>query len=266
MSTISTIFRLVHHAQQGASLRDKWLAFLIAGLGIMGHHRVKLRCWFLNCINNLEIQGFIPLHLKLNGLSRRLCMRQGNEADYLMTGELVMGGYELPSFEPQTIIDGGANIGMFTVQAWSHFPQAKLICYEPDSDNFQQLQRNLALNHLPAETHQLGLWSKDTTLYYHAQSSQTGFVDEKPPGIPIVCTVPKIEQDCWLKLDVEGAEYEVLPALLNNHQYPRWISLEIHDFDTKGQSLLTLLRDHGYTLKGGEDSTVNCTVISAYRN
>lgn len=266
MSTRATIFKLSHHAQQGASLQDKWLAFLIAGLGVLGYHRVKMRSWFIKRINDLAATNCVQLQMYIKRRLIYLSMRQGNEADYLMGGELVRGAYEVPNFEPKSIVDGGANIGMFAIHASSYFPKAKLICYEPDSANFQQLQKNLALNDLQADIHKLGLWSKNTTLYYHAQSSHTGFVDEQPPGVPIPCALPEIEPNCWLKLDIEGAEYEVLPALLKNGQYPRWISLEIHYFDTKGQSLLSLLREHGYTIQGGEDPTVNCTVISAYRS
>lgn len=241
-------------------------SLLISGLGVLGSHRVKIRSWFIKRINDLGTTGCVQLHLYIKRRLIIFSMRQGNEADYLMGGELVRGAYEVPNFEPKTIVDGGANIGMFAIHAMSYFPKAKLICYEPDLANFQQLQKNLTLNHLQANTYQLGLWSKNTTLYYHAQSSHTGFIDEHPSGVPIHCTLPEVEPDCWLKLDIEGAEYEVLSALLKNGQYPRWISLEIHYFDTQGQSLLSLLREHGYTIQGGEDPTVNCTVISASRS
>jgi FkbM family methyltransferase len=266
MSTISTIFRLIHHARQGSSWQDKWLAFLVAGLGVLGANRTKLRPWFIRRIDRLGPTGFVQFQLCINRRLMYISMRQGNEADYLMGGELVRGAYEVPNFEPKTIVDGGANIGMFAIHAISYFPKAKLICYEPDLTNLRQLQKNLALNHLQSDIRQLGLWSEKTILYYHAVSSHTGFVDENPPGVPISCTLPEIGPDCWLKLDIEGAEYEVLPALLRKGLYPRWISMEIHYYDQKGQSLLSLLHEHGYTVKGGEDPTVDCTVISAYRN
>ncbi|MEH2153407.1 FkbM family methyltransferase [Nostoc sp.] len=266
MSTIDTILELSSNANKGANFRDKLVAFLVAGLTAMGFYRVKLRQWWIKWINNFAEKDFVQIRLYIQNKLIYFCMRQGNEADYLIGGELVRGGYEVPNFIPKSIIDGGANIGMFAVHAASYFPEAKLICYEPDTTNFQLLQKNLALNNLLVGIHPLGLWSKNTTLYYHAQSSHTGFINEEPPGVPIPCTLPEIESDCWLKLDIEGGEYEVLPAILNKGQYPRWISLEIHEFDTKGESLISLLREHGYTIKGGEDATVNCTVISAYRN
>lgn len=265
MSTLTTIIRLANFANQGTSWKDKWLAFLIAGMGSLGTHRVKIRACFLRWINALGNDTSVHLQISINQNLTNLLMRRGNEADYLMGGEMVRGGYNLPNFEPKVIIDGGANIGMFSVHAMNHFPKAQLICYEPDAVNFAQLQKNLTLNGLRAQVHPLGLWSSDTTLYYHARSSETGFVDQFPPGIEIACTLPKIQPDCWLKLDIEGAEYEVLPALLNQESLPRWISLEIHKFDTRGQALLTLLREKGYTIQGGEDSTVNCAVISAFQ-
>ncbi|MEO0687799.1 MAG: hypothetical protein AAFY76_22780, partial [Cyanobacteria bacterium J06649_11] len=135
-NTIYTVWKLVNYARQGVSLSDKCLAFLVAGLGIMGYYRARLRSWFTEQIHNFAKEGFIELHFKYNGQKTRLFLRAGNSADYLMAGELVRGGYELPNFEPQVIIDGGANIGMFAIQALRHFPKAKLICYEPDSSNF----------------------------------------------------------------------------------------------------------------------------------
>lgn len=265
LSTLNTIYRLAYFANQGISWKDKWLAFLMAGIGSLGTHRIRLRSYFLQWINGLGQHGTVHLQLVINQNETNLLLRQGNAADYLMGGEMVRGGYDLPNFEPKVIIDGGANIGMFSVHALNHFPKAQLVCYEPDAANLQQLRKNLVLNGLHAQVHPVGLWSRKTTLYYHAVSSETGFIDEHPPGVAIPCTLPEIQPDCWLKLDIEGAEYEVLPALLQQRTYPRWISLEIHDFDTKGASLLKLLRTHGYTIQGGEDASVDCTVISAYR-
>lgn len=266
MSTLSTVFGLARHAHKGVSLHDKKLAFLVAGLGVIGLHRQNIRQWFRQQIDASDSNELIPLNVRVNQTPLHLVMRHNNEGDYLMTGELVRGGYDYPDFEPKVIIDGGANIGMFAVQAATRFPKAKVVCYEPDSSNFQTLTKNISLNDLAIETQPLGLWSKDCTLYYHAKTSETGYVDETPPGIPIECTLPAIEEDTWLKLDVEGAEYEILPALFEKGQYPRWISMEIHYFNERGQEILRLLDSHQYKVIGGEDLTAPCTVITAVRH
>ena len=266
MSTISTIIKTAIYTSKCYSFKDKWLGFLLAGLTVMGHHRVKLRQWYLNQVNRFAFNQQVQLGICIGGKLRAFSMRFANEGDYLIGGELVKGVYEIPNFQPELIIDGGGNIGMFSILAKSYFPQAKLVVYEPDNNNFEQLKKNLALNQIEGEVNQLGLWSKDVTLYYHSNSSETGYVDENPPGEPISCTLPDVTANCWLKLDIEGAEYEVLPTLLNNSKYPRWISMEVHYFDTKGQALLSLLRQHGYQIKGGDDHEADCIVISAYRN
>ncbi len=43
----------------------------------------------------------------------------------------------------KTIIDGGANIGFFALKVKNELPNAKIICIEPDKDNFRILQKNL---------------------------------------------------------------------------------------------------------------------------
>ena len=266
MNTISTIIKTIGYTKNCYSLEDKWLGFLLAGLTVMGHHRVKLRQWFLSQVNKFAINQEVQLNLYIDNKLRFFSMRYANEADYLIGGELIKEVYEVPNFQPKLIIDGGGNIGMFSIQANSYFPQAQLVVYEPDSNNFEQLKKNLKLNQIEGEIYQLGLWSKNTTLYYHSSSSETGYIDENPPGEPIACTLPTVTADCWLKLDIEGAEYQVIPALFNNSQYPRWISMEVHDFNTKGESLLDLLRNHAYIVECDADANVSCTVISAYRN
>ena len=78
--------------------------------------------------------------------------------------------------------------------------------------------------------------------------------------------LPKIGPNCWLKLDVETAEYEVLPSLLNAREYPRWITMGIYHYDSRGHFLTELLSRDGYTLKGGDDKSVSYVNVSAFRN
>ena len=255
MSTLITVINLIKFAQNGLSFQDKRIAFFLGGLGVIGHHRPLIRSWFRQTIDSCGKAGSINLRFQVNKSPLYLVGRSGNEGDYLMIGELIRGGYEVPPFEPDIIIDGGANIGMFAVQATSEFPNAKVVCYEPDPDNFQVLCRNISLNKLNnVELHQAGLWSSESVLYYHAQTSETGFLDTKVSSVQVSCTLPEIEPNCWLKLDIEGAEYEVLPALFEKGLYPRWISMEIHFFDHKGKKILDLLKQHSYVIRGGEDN------------
>ena len=265
MPTLPTLQKTIACAGRGIRWRDKKLAFLLAGFGVIARRRKRLRSFYFRSINRSASNGVVCLNLLINSQPTMFEMRRGDEGDYLIAGELVRGSYPMPRFTPQSIVDAGANIGLFSIHASRHFPKARLACYEPDPSNFVMLKKNLSLNRIEAQLNPVGVWSKCCTLYYHTQSSQTGYVDENPSGHPIACEVPAIGSECWLKLDVEGAEYEVLPALFALNEFPRWISMEIHKFNTSGTALLSLLRQHGYQVYGGEDATLDCTVISAER-
>jgi FkbM family methyltransferase len=266
LSTVSNIARTLGFARRGIGLRNKYLLFFLAGFGGLWLHRIRLRSAILRHISSFGDERFVDVRFRLSEQPLIFSLRRTNEADYLIGSEFVRGVYDPPDFDPEEIVDGGANIELFAVVASSMFPNARLVCCEPDVENYQQLQRNLRLNNVSAECYRIGLWSKATTLYYHARWSHTGFISEDPSDIPISCIRPKIGRNCWLKLDIEMAEYEVLPALLNAGEYPRWITMEIHHYDSQGKPLAALLACHGYTMRGGEDRTAKYANVSAWRN
>lgn len=202
-----------------------------------------------------------------NGKAVTVSIRRGNVADYHIAGRLVQGDYyPIPDFRPKKVIDGGANIGTFSIHAKSHFPEATLVCFEPDVENYRVLETNLKQNQIEAELYQKGLWSAPGTAYFHERSSRTGLVQPKAGGTSIEVTVPEISKDTWLKLDVEGAEHEILPVLLRSGNLPRLITVEIHDFDTRGRSLLDFLRHYGYSIIGDTNPASECARISAYQS
>jgi len=264
MATVKTLAKLAWTARNGVSWRDRHVAFLAMGLSVMGRHRKRTYQQFLHWLNRSD-EDLIPLRIWQDKHILHLAMRRGNEADYLIGGEFIRGSYDPPPFEPDMIVDGGANIGTFTIHAHQKFPSASLHCYEPDPENFKLLNYNLKLNQISAHLYQAGIWSTSTTLYYHALASHLGYLDNKPPGLPIPCTLPELTENSWLKLDIEGAEYNVLPVLLERGPLPKWITLEIHFFDKKGKEILELLVNYGYILTGDLSPHLNSTVVSAYR-
>ncbi|MGQ9898081.1 MAG: FkbM family methyltransferase [Acidobacteriota bacterium] len=263
--TVRTLYLLWSCAWAGVTWRDKWLAFLLAGLVSMGEHRLRARKWFFKQINTQAHDGQVYLRLWIGQRTCIVAMRQNDREDFLIGGELVKGAYAPPPFTPRQIVDGGANIGLFAIYAGALFPDAKLVCYEPDEKNLAQLRHNLAINGITADVQPVGLWSKETTLYYHPTTSYGGYIDDSPPGIPVPCVVPKIEDDCWLKHDIEGSEYEVLSHLLDARAYPWWISMEIHHFAERGQELVRLLEAHGYHVRGDVSPETWLTTIAAWQ-
>lgn len=239
------------------------VAFLCGGLASMGLHRKGLRSFFITALNKSARDANIEMRFKLSGKKSIFLMREGNMADYLIGGELVWGAYNPPLKTPALIVDGGANIGMFSVLAHAYYPDVPIVCYEPDKANLRQLERNLSVNGISAEVVPKALWSRETTLFYHKGASYTGYVDENPPGEEIACAMARVEDGCWLKLDVEGAEYEVLPQVLASGVRPAFISMEIHSNNAKGGALVSLLEASGYRLKNAHDPVPDCLNIEA---
>jgi FkbM family methyltransferase len=242
------------------------LIFCIVGFGVLAFHRTSARKALSSVVKRFGEDGLVTVRFRKHDRQLIFLLRQDNKADYSVAAEMLKGGYEWPDFTPGEIIDGGANIGLFSILAAASFPHAKLICYEPDADNFELLSRNLNVNNIDAECHRKGLWSHDTTLYYRARDSHTGNISENSEGrVPVDCIRPVIGPNCWLKLDIESSEYVVLPALMKAGAYPRWISIEIHNYTNDGHKLTDLPVRHGYVLRGNIHALADESTLCAFR-
>ncbi len=263
MQSLSNAFR------HGVGLKNIYTAFLCSALMRMGDYRRGLRAACIRAISRFAVGGQIPLRIKIQKKVVTFHMRKGNIADYLIAGEMVQGEYQLPTTlpsRPTAIVDGGANIGMFSLISHSYFPELPVICYEPDKENLVQLNKNLQFNGIKAKVIGKALWSEEETLYYHPSLSYAGKVSREPSPYPMECCKPEVPAGCWLKLDIEGAEYEVLPVVLANDSRPLLISLEIHYFSERGQSIIDLLQAYNYKIYGNyspDDACVNITAVAS---
>jgi FkbM family methyltransferase len=261
-----TIWRL---AGGGIGFRSRMLAFLCARFGNLSKSRQTLRAIIFKWIGSFARSGQVQISFRVSGRPLTILLRKDNQADYVVFGEMVMGGYKVPdnvSSRPAVVVDGGANIGLFSLFAHATFPDASLTCYEPDKDNLVQLGKNLQANKIAAEIIPKALWSKTADLFFHPCESYSGLVNEDPSPYPIACTLPAVPDRCWLKMDIEGAEYEVLPALLKDGRRPEIISMEIHDFNQRGNQLLSLLKEYGYEWNESFQPADQCVNITALKN
>ena len=211
------------------------------------------------------VDGLISLPVEFSGKSKRLFLRKGNFADYRVAGELMDGVYHPPQFIPKVIYDCGANIGIFSLYSATHFPSAKIICFEPDKNNLALLRKNLSANGVTADIRESGVWDKKCLLYYHpGRNSIEGITNEEPSPFPIPVECLEITNaDVWVKIDVEGAEYQVLPVLLRSHPLPRYMSIELHFFHTRGHEIVDLLKTSGYRIQGYLNQECVCAVFDA---
>ncbi len=145
----------------------------------------------------------------------------------------------------QTIIDGGANIGVETARFHFHYPDAHIIAVEAAKRNFSYLEKNFKENE-KVDCVLGGLWPIKTNLNVHSPAaSMESFVVEETEkeNLESIKAFPiqeLMDRKNWkqidiLKLDIEGAEYELFTK-----NYKSWIDkvnvliFEVPDVDRAG--------------------------------
>ncbi len=145
------------------------------------------------------------------------------------------------------IIDGGANIGMATIYFKTLHPGARVVAFEPDPQAFEALQHNLGAFGLhDVEAHRLGLWSSEGSVSFMREGADGGRIaqadDEADHTIRTVRLRPFLDRPVdFLKLDIEGAEVDVLHDVRDLLGWVRCLFVEYHSFEGQPQRLHELL-------------------------
>lgn len=155
--------------------------------------------------------------------------------------------YDFPiSFEPEFIIDAGANVGHASLFFADKFPKAEIIAIEPEKSNFEMLRKNIR-RYKNIKPIKAGLWPKDAYLkVIDAGLGKWGFMTKEvgPDDYDIkTVTVEGLLNGSGhknidiLKLDIEGAEKELF-----SDNYESWLGrvkvliIELHDRMKEGCS------------------------------
>ena len=161
-----------------------------------------------------------------------------------------------------TILDAGANIGTTAINFHLAYPQARIICIEPDKSNFAELEKNLNLNNVNAIILNKALWSENGWLYFNRQFGDrrewaVAVTDIPNAGESIeACSVNDIiEQHSLqsidlLKIDVEGSEKEIFLSGSNVSflDITRYIAIEVHEEIVKQADIARRLVEKGFEL------------------
>ena len=131
----------------------------------------------------------------------------------------------LPDVLSGDVVDIGANIGAFTLDAATRYPAATVHAYEPDPATCEVLQRNIEANGMSSRVRiwneavaggsgSLRLWRGEGSVLVsaHLPASDRGdFCDV--PAVTLQAVVARASGRVGvLKLDCEGAEAEILEA------------------------------------------------------
>lgn len=193
---------------------------------------------YLNLIKNISNW---PLHFKVkfgisdddpllfiarNNIKFEVPKRLHHEFKEIFMENAYFIGQKKPLKTNPIIIDIGANVGFFTMFALSKYPNCTVYSYEPVYSNFKQLAKNRDLNRSKKmfcfNMAVCGHGGKidiclDTTDSFSTSATIIASKDKNIKSIEVPCSSlsdvfkeNKIDKCDLLKLDCEGAEYEIL--------------------------------------------------------
>jgi FkbM family methyltransferase len=168
-----------------------------------------------------------------------------------------------PENENPYIIDCGSNIGLSILNYKKKYPKSRIIGFEPDPDIFQILKRNIKDNDIKdIEIVQAAVWNKKSSLTFYKEGCDGGRIIPDNKGEQII-TVEAIdileyinEPIDLIKIDIESAEYIVVPHLLEKSNLLKNIIIEFHYLRNK-TSLLSLSKVLSVLAEKNFDVTFN---------
>jgi FkbM family methyltransferase len=165
-----------------------------------------------------------------------------------------------------TVVDVGAGTGEFAVYVGREHPRAKVFAFEPFSESFQLLGENIRLNGLSnVRALPQAIAGSAGPRMLHTPSGLAGQHRTSPNVVPVAAS-PTVEattldrafadlsiSKCdFLKIDCEGAEYEILFATSDDTlSRVRHIAMEYHDgvTDHSHSDLVRFLEHRGFDVR-----------------
>ncbi len=217
----------------------------------------------------------LPINVLVGDQWRPLTLRTGRIGDLYILYEVV--AFEAYRISPdliapdtvKTIIDCGANIGLTSLYLASAYPAARIYSVEADPDNFALLRQNTESEPRIVPIHACVVAKPQAMVHFANQGPAWGRKsDATGSGISVpAVTVDEllsryaIDRVDLLKMDIEGAEREVLAAG-NYLDAVQHLVAELHD----GYGLADFDRDvaaHGLVARPPRDSG---GAVTAHRN
>ena len=177
---------------------------------------------------------------------------RGNTVDFpVFNGIFARGEYDFTiDFMPEFIIDAGAFIGASSVYFSHRFPGAKIVALEPEETNYALLAKNAKPfeNIIPV---QVALYGEDTSVRITDPSAEKyafrvepgEYSDSGLSGFSVETVMKRYElpRIDILKMDIEGAEYEVFSG--ESFEWlmkTRLLIIEIHEHIKPGVTEIIL--------------------------
>jgi FkbM family methyltransferase len=154
------------------------------------------------------------------------------------------------------IIDCGANMGLSVLYFAKTYPGSKIIAFEPDESVLPYLKQNIKNYQLSnVLLYEKAVWSSNTILSFYTDQGMGGrlelnYNNQVPKQVETIRLKEFLNQEVeFLKIDIEGAEIEVLIDCEDKLSNVNNLFVEYHSFQNSEQQLgelLNLLKRNGF--------------------
>jgi FkbM family methyltransferase len=190
----------------------------------------------------------------------RLRINPARMSQFVIYEEVFMArSYDLGhvSFVPDAIVDCGAFEGYFSLLAKARFPDSLVTAFEPNAENFDGLLANIRANQLDvdARCEAVSIADGEATFVGDGCGGHLAGGDVAGRTAKVVtCDLRRVlaqiaPERLLLKLDIEGEERPLIPALLPMLPRRCAVFFEWHHGDESFQHVADLLREGGFAVE-----------------
>ena len=206
--------------------------------------------------NNEDIVRFVSGEAEI--LGRRVFYVDKPSFDFIKNEMFNLQIYKFKSDKSNPlIIDCGANIGLSIIYFKTLFSNAKIIAFEPDPQVYNVLNKNIESFDLEdIELHNKALWTHEGEINFYSEGADAGRIEENidssKKNISLKCTKLSRfinEEVDFLKIDIEGAEFNVLNECQEKLILVKNLFIEYHSMTNQRQNLadlLSILTNNGF--------------------
>jgi len=210
---------------------------IVASLGLFQTYGDYFR--FLRCLLASQQQSELTF-IKVKRHPNALACRQGTTDAYMLWHTLVDEQHkvELPIGEPSVIFDLGANVGYTAVEFARLYPEARIVAVELDSENASVARQNISPFAERCTLIEGAVWSVDGQINYggggahglRVNGTESHTADRLAPAYTIdtLMSITDVEHIDFLKMDIEGAEAEVVQENSPWLRHVKVLNLEVH--------------------------------------
>lgn len=244
------------HRKLGIKYRFDRAVKYVRRFGVRGALKTKGRLWS---------KGGALEEVDVPGIPHPVAIRAGTADASTFEKMFVWNDYALDyPAHVKTVIDAGANIGLSAVFFANRFPDATIIAIEPESQNFELLQRNTAAYPRVIPLH-AALWSEDTTLRLSNPNDRVDSFRFNPStegpavsafSVPSILSRFGLAVADVLKIDIEGGETAVFAASEGWIDRVRMFVVELHGDEAITTFAAATSRLHAKRYRRGENEIV----------